>query len=234
MLAAVGGSAQVVIIDSSGVVRKVGLDISLGEARGICEKAGLAVDPGRLVAYVVAAGSPVAEIDLRTMREQTRYRGTRLTGSGCCECRAQRSAVWLDGRLAVAGFDLRPTRRPFRPRITPAEAVLIDTRRWTVRVIARRAGAVRAAGDRLLPVYDGRHPIGGPRRGPGLRVYDRAGDLEYGVLRGERVGDVQVAGRRARLRASAGRSARGRPAARACVIARLRGGRRDIDLIAPR
>jgi hypothetical protein len=74
----------------------------------------------------------------------------------------------------------------FRPRTQPAEAVLIDSRRWTARVIAPRAGAVRAAGDRLL-VYDGRHPIGGPRRGAGLQVFDRSGDLEYVVLRGERV-----------------------------------------------
>ena len=98
-------------------------------------------------------------------------------------------------------------------------------------MLARRAGAVRVAGDRLF-VYDGRHASSRPRRGPGLRVYDRSGDLDYAVLRGERVADVQVAGSRAYVRTANGLRVvdlrRGR------VIARSRGGRRDVDLIEPR
>jgi hypothetical protein len=228
---AVAGSARLVVADAQGRVRTVRLgDISLGEAHGICQEAGLAVDRRRLVAYVVGAGAPVAAIDLRTLRV-TRHRvadaPALLAGSGCAECGAQRAAHWVGGRrFAVTGFDRRPTRRAFRSRTTPAGAALVDTRTWTARVIAPRAGAVRVSGGRLL-AYDGRHPVLRPRAGSGLRVHDQTGRLRRTLLEGERVGDVQVAGGRVYARTARGL----RVVRRGQVIARLPRVRRDVDLL---
>ncbi len=213
LVVAVSGSAQVVLADAQGRLRKLTLDdISVGFARDICEEAGMAVDPARLVAYVVGAGAPIAEVDLRTMRATPhRVDAALLRGSGCRYCSAQRSAVWLGGgRLAVTGFDVRS--RASRARSSPAGVALVDTRTWTARMIARRAGAVRVAGDRLL-VYDGRHPSGrrAPRRRPaGLRPLRRP-RVRCPARRARR---RRAGRRRARVRANAGRSARRRPAAR--------------------
>jgi hypothetical protein len=188
----------------------------------------MAVDPARLVAYVVGAGAPVAAVDLRTMRA-ARHRVAApalLRDAGCPRCSPQRRAVWLgDGRLAVTGFDVR------RSRKAPAGVALVDTRTWAARLIARRAGAARLAGHRLL-VYDGRHPSGRPYAGSGLRVYDRSGRLRRTLLPGLRIGDVQVAGSRAYARTT--RGLRVVDLRRGRVIARLPRERRDIDLIAPR
>jgi hypothetical protein len=54
------------MVEATGRVQTLRLDdIFLGEAFGLCQSAGLAVDPARLVAYVVGAETPVAEVDLR-------------------------------------------------------------------------------------------------------------------------------------------------------------------------
>ena len=221
---AVAGSAVVVLADASGSVQRVKLDdIPLGFSSQGCQEAGLAVDPIGLVAYVAGAGAPVAAIDLRTLRSR---RHGQLPASRCSGCGAQRSAVWLGhDRLAVAGVDIWPRRR------APTGVALVDTRTWSVRVIARRAGAVRRVGNRLL-VYDGRHPSLRPAAGSGLRVYDRAGRLRHTLLRGERVGDVQVAGARAYARTR--RGLRVIDLRRNRVIASLPRERRDVDLIVPR
>jgi len=181
MVIPVAGSARLVQVDARSRVQTVKLDdIGLGERFGLCESVGLAVDPARLKAYVVAAEARVAEVDLRT----TRVRRHRVAGAPslvsdhvCPACGAQREAVWLgDGRLAVAGYNHREGARS-----TPVGAVLVDTRDWTARRIARRAGAAQVAGKQLL-VFDGRHPAVGPRRGAGLRVYDRSGRLRFTLL----------------------------------------------------
>jgi hypothetical protein len=220
----VAGAAVVVMADAEGRVQRVMLDdIALGHGRGICQDAGLAVDPQRLVAYVAGAGAKIAAIDLRTMRV-TRH--ARLAGPACRWCGAQRTAVWLGGgRLAVTGFDVR------RNRKAPAGVTLVDTRTWTTRKIAGRAGAARLANGRLL-VFDGRHPSLRPAAGSGLRIYDADGRPRRTLLRGQRVGDVQVAGARAYARTSRGLRVvdlRG-----GGVIARLPRERRDVDLIVPR
>ena len=231
MVVAVGGAARVVLVDAAGRVQILRLDdIFLGEAFGLCQSAGLAVDAARLVAYVVGVDAPVAEVDLRTMKVR-RHRVTgapALTRSGCHECGDQRSAVWLGGgRLAVAGSTHR-LRRDKRVRKTPVGVAVVDTRDWTARTIARRAGAARLAGDRLL-VYDGRHPAERPRAGAGLRAYDRSGRARFTVLGGERVGDVQVAGARAYARTNRGLRVLAMRTGR--VIARLPRVRRDVDLL---
>jgi hypothetical protein len=235
MLLSVGGAARLVLADAQGGVRTRELRrIAAGETFGLCAGASLAIDQERLVAYVVGAHAPVAEIDLRTMRVRNHRIASAprlLTVRGCQGCGADLGAAWLGGgRLAVAGHHQR-TSGPIRRRVRPAGAIVVDTRNWTARTIARRAGAVLRAGDDLL-VYDGRHPSVRPRRGGGLAVFDRAGRHRYTVLRGERVGDVQVAGTRAYARTA--RGLRVVDLRRGRVVARLPRERRDVDLIAPR
>lgn len=249
MLLSVAGRARLVVIDARGRVRTRELPaIAAGESFGFCAGASLAVDPARLVAYVVGGHAPIAEVDLRTMRVRHRRIASPprlLSVGGCRACAADLAAVWLGGgRLAVAGFHLRPS-GPRSRRVRPAGAVIIDARTarptagragaatddsgvWAARTIARRAGAAIRAGDRLL-VFDGRHPSGGPRRGAGLRVYDRTGHLRGTALRGERVGDVEVAGARAYARTP--RGLRVVDLRRNRVIAQSPRVERDVDLV---
>jgi hypothetical protein len=150
MVIAVAGSARLVQVDGRSRVRTIRLDdIGLGERFGQCESVGLAVDPARLKAYVIAAEAPVAEVDLWTMRvRRHRVAGapSLVSGRVCPACGAQRHAVWLgDGTLAVAGSNHRDGARS-----TPAGAALVDTRAWTARRIARRAGAAQVAGGRVI------------------------------------------------------------------------------------
>jgi hypothetical protein len=234
MLAAVAGTSHLVVADAHGRVRTRELPrIEAGESFGFCAGSSLAVDPARLVAYVVGVHAPVAAIDLRTMRARNHRLTSRsrlLTVGGCRACGADLDAVWLgNGRLAVAGYHLLPS-GPRRRRVRPAGAVVIDTRTWSARPIARRSGRVVRAGSRLL-VFDGRHPSG-RGRGGGLAVHDRAGRLRYTVLRGERVGDVQHAGSLAYARSTRGLRIVDLRTGR--VIERLPRARRDVELLTRR
>jgi hypothetical protein len=229
------GVARLVVADGDGRVRSARLTrFALGEGRGVCERAGLAVDRARLVAYVVGARTLIAEVDLRTMRVREHRLAAAprlLSTTGCPTCGAQRAAVWLGGgRLAVAGVNAR-AQTASRFTIRPGGAAVVDTRRWTGRSIARHAGAVLRAGDHLV-VYDGRHPSMRPRHGDGLRVHDRSGRLRYTTLEGERVGTVQIAGGRAY--AFTTRGVRVVDLERGRVIARFPHRRRDVQLLAPR
>jgi hypothetical protein len=235
MVIAVGGSARLVLTDGTGRARTHELrEIAAGRSFGFCQGAGMVVDRSRMIAYVVGARAPVAEIDLRTMRARRHRIASAprlLTVRGCRACGADLTTAWLGGdRLAVAGIHVRP-RGPIRRPLRTAGAVVIDTRTWTARTIARRAGAVARAGDRLL-VFDGRHPAAEPRRGFGLRVHDRSGRLRYTVLQGERVGAVEVAG--ARAYAWTPRGVRVIDLRRGRVIARFPHRRRDVQLLLPR
>jgi hypothetical protein len=235
MLASVAGAARLVVTEANGRVSTRPLpEIAAGESFGFCAGASLAVDQARLVAYVVGAHALVAEVDLRTMQVKNRRIAPTpwlLSAGGCRACGAYLGAVWLGrGRFAVAGYQLRPS-GPRRRRVRPAGAVVIDTRDWTARTISRQAGAAIRAGDAVL-AFDGRHPSGAPRRGEGLPVYDRSGDHRYTVLRGERVGDVQVAGARAYARTA--RGLRVVDLRRGRVIARFPRVQRDVALLEPR
>lgn len=168
MLIAVGAASRLVLTDATGRVQTRELPgIAAGRHFGFGEGSGLVVDRARLVAYALGARAPVAEIDLRTMRvrrHRIRSAPRVLTVRGCRACGADLTTVRLDdARLAVAGFRLRPS-GPVRRRLRPAGAAVIDTRSWTARTIAPRAGAVVRAGDDLL-VFDGRQPAGAPGRG---------------------------------------------------------------------
>jgi hypothetical protein len=213
------GTASLAVVDGRGTVRTVPLRaVSAGfkepdewTSTSVAEQrqAGLAVDPAGGRAFVVAAGAPVAEVDLATLRVV--YHGLsqpvsflrRLAGwfAPAAEAKAVsgplRQACWLgDGLLAVWGFEVRvgkdadgqPTSED-----TPSGLKLVDTRRWTVRQIHPEATAVRWHGGRLLAFgvrwYEQQRP-----GGIGLTIYG-PGDRRPSRLLGNRpVHEVHVNG----------------------------------------
>jgi hypothetical protein len=196
------GMAGLAVVDGQGTVRSVPLRaISAGDkeptdqgsSEGVMERrdVGLAVDRAGGRAFVVAAGTPVADVDLATLR--VAYRGLnqpasllqRLAGWFVPPAEAKlasgplRSACWLgDGLLAVWGSDARVVKDAGgQPTVaeTPSGLKLVDTRRWTVRQLHPEATAVRWHDGRLLAFgvrwYEQQRPggIGLTIYGPGDR-----------------------------------------------------------------
>jgi hypothetical protein len=227
------GMASLAVVDGRGTVRTVPLRaISVGynepaehTSESVTEQrlAGLAVDPAGGRAFVVGAGTPIAEVDLATLR--VAYHGLsqpvsllrRLAGWFVPAAEAKlvtgpmRQACWLgDGVLAVWGFDVKAA-APSTVDDTPSGLKLVDTRRWTVRQLHPEATMVRWRGGRLLAFgvrwYEQERPggIGLTVYGPGdrrpLRFFkDRPvhdvhvnGDLAYAIDWGSDARKSQVA-----------------------------------------
>jgi hypothetical protein len=215
------GMASLAVVDDRGAVRTVPLRaISVGykepaehTSDSVTEQrlAGLAVDPAGGRAFVVGAGTPIAEVDLASLR--VAYHGLsqpisllrRLAGWFVPAAEAKlvtgpmRQACWLGGGvLAVWGFDVKAGAQSTVDD-TPSGLKLVDTRGWTVRQVHPEATVVRWRGGRLLAAgvrwYDQERPggIGLTVYGPGdrrpLRFFkDRPvhevhvnGDLAYAV-----------------------------------------------------
>lgn len=143
---------QLVVVSAQGRVRTAGLRGIRHGPRGL---AGLAVDRRGSRAFVYAAGGPVAEVSLRTMRVRYRRvvmprrrrgpRGRRLTSA--------REALWLGrGLVAVFGEDhvSGPGGRLRGGATFPAGVHVIDTETWTARTVESRAARTRLAAGRLL------------------------------------------------------------------------------------
>jgi hypothetical protein len=196
------GMASLAVVDGQGTVRPVPLraisagykePTDQGSSEGVTERreVGLAVDRAGGRAFVVAAGTPVAEVDLATLR--VTYHGLsqpasllqRLAGWFVPAAEAKlasgplRSACWLgDGLLAVWGSDARVVKDAGGERTvkeTPSGLKLVDTRRWTVTPLHPEATAVRWHDGRLLAFgvrwYEQERPggIGLTIYGPGDR-----------------------------------------------------------------
>jgi hypothetical protein len=72
LLAGPDGRARLILVEPQGLARIVRLGrVRTSAPGGLCERAGLAVDPSTLHAYVVGARAPVAEVDLRTQTSAT-------------------------------------------------------------------------------------------------------------------------------------------------------------------
>ena len=180
--------------------------------------AGLAV--GNRHAYVVAAGAPVADVELRSLHvsyHELRQRSSfaaRFAGWLQPAAHAKgalngpnRSAVWLgDGTLAIVGSDDHGSvdrRGRATVSVSAAGLTVADTRTWRATVLERSASDVEPADGSLVvfgAAWDGRR-----RRetGMGLRVFDGAGRERFHLLGTEPIWDVQVIGRRAVLSLSA-------------------------------
>jgi hypothetical protein len=158
---------------------------------------------------VVAAGTPVAEVDLATLR--VAYHGLsqpvsllrRLAGWLVPPAEAKmvsgpwRQACWLgDGLLAVWGFEVKVAGDAGgEPDLkdTPSGLKLVDTRRWTVRQVHPEATGVRWHGGRLLAFgvrwYDQQRP-----GGIGLTVYGPGDRRPLRLFRNRQIHEVQVNG----------------------------------------
>jgi hypothetical protein len=147
------------------------------EQAGILREPGLAIGDG--AAYVVdSVDRRVARIDLGTGAGRVHDLAI-VARAGKMADRHYRSAIWLgDGRLAVWGGRDLPDGRIRQDGVT-----LVDTRKWTERVVARRGSAV-ALGDGRFAVW------GLP--GGGLAIHDREGRLIRRSLEGVDLIEVTV------------------------------------------
>jgi hypothetical protein len=131
--------------------------------------------------WVAGRAAQVASVNVATMRV------TRLTVRGPRPAGRYTDAAWLGrGRLAAANSDSRGR---------PGGVEVIDTRRRTRRRIDASAGGVAVASGALL-VFQGDGPSTARTARTGLRAYRPDGRLRFQALRGERVRDLEIAGRR--------------------------------------
>ena len=147
---------------------------------------GLAVDEAGGRAYVIGAGEPVAEVDLRSM-SVTYHGGTRTLAKVISG--PERTAVWLgNGLIAVTGTDAHVEtvtvdgREEQHTWSTPAGLTVLDTRDWSWRTIDRNATAVVMSGPSLLAsssVYDSRGPADA---GMGVAAYSLDGTPRFHLL----------------------------------------------------
>ena len=170
------GPSRLVVVNPNGRLRSVilpdissGSDVTRGSdpARFLVRawNPGLAIDPSGARAFVVQAGAPVVEIDLRTLRVRSHALSAPISVLGRlrnwleprAEAKAQegpnRQALWLGrGLLAVTGWDSHASvdNRGQAQWETPAGLKLIDTRRWSVRTLDRGTSRITIAAGTLL------------------------------------------------------------------------------------
>jgi hypothetical protein len=177
------GRSLIVRVSAGGRVRSAPLpEIRSGSVGRPDSRPGLAVDHSGARAFVVQAGSPVAEVDLPTL--QVRAHPPLLRGRAPdATTGATRDALWLGkGLLAVTGSDSRSS-----GLATPAGLTLVDTLAGSARKHDRRAtDAVLARGTLLASSspYSGRGTFGS-----GLTGYSLAGTRRF-----HRYGDEPVTG----------------------------------------
>jgi hypothetical protein len=171
---------------------------------------GLAVDPARRRAYVVAAGAPMAEVDLTTLRVGYHRLATPTSplrplanwllppaqAKGATDGPA-RSALWLgEGLLAVAGHDAEAsnTRQGTREVLRPSGLELIDTRTWTARMLDPHTSNILLAGGRLFATTYRYDSDDGEPKGHGLTIYGPGDRRPVHLMGSDLVWDIQVHG----------------------------------------
>lgn len=210
------GASRLVVVAPDGRVRSVPLtEIRSGsETTGGRDPArflvrqwnpGLAVDPNGARAFVVQAGAPVAEVDLRTLAVRYHEPAEPISLLGrlrdwlepTAQAKAQegprRQALWLgNGLLAVTGTDTHASLGLSGREAqwdAPAGLKLIDTRRWSIRTLDPRTSAATVAAGTLLGfgiLWDSRsHKLAGS----GLTAYALDGSRRY-----HRYGDDPISG----------------------------------------
>ena len=181
----------------------------------------LAVDRSGNRAFVVGAGTPVAEIDLTTSLVTYHDLATpvSLLGKvhGWLEPAAQakvlpegpnREATWLgNGMLAVWGWNDRASINGDQHRFwaEPAGLKLVDTRDWSVRVLDSGATAMTVANGNLLAyswLWDStrKNPSGS-----GVTAYGPAGNQRFHLFGSRPFFSVQALGNRAFIRGTRSR-----------------------------
>lgn len=175
------GPARFLRVRADGHVDEIRLPIRMGSAnsRTFNRGAAFVLDAKRRHAFVIGEGEGCARVDLRTLRvewhrlphgfdPQPRLASKPHPHQGTTNPSRDldRGAVWLgDGKIGVTGED---TWSPGGfDRTAPAGLKILDTRRWTVRMIDPLVSMVEVVRGRLLAT--------GPQAG--LGVYDLKGRL---------------------------------------------------------
>ena len=156
---------------------------------------GLALDPASGRAFVVQAGAPVAEVDLRRLSGRYHELSEPISFLGRlrdwlepeAEAKAmqgpERRAVWLgNGRLAVTGVDyqaLVDSKGQEQELDSPAGLKLIDTRNWSVHTLERTTSSVTFSGGVLFAFGTGWDSRTSKMSGSGLTAYDAGGRKLY-------------------------------------------------------
>jgi hypothetical protein len=192
------GPSRLVHVGAQGPTRSVALpEIISGTrpARPVTESwnPGLAVDRSGGRAFVVQAGAPVAEVDLRTFEVQSHPLQEDARAADAL-AGPQRGALWLGrGTLAITGSD-HADRAGGPARAKPAGLTLVDTRRWVAREIDPRTdGAALVSGTLLAWSFNSasRSP------GSGLTGLSSTGARRFHILGKARLTGVQPLGRTA-------------------------------------
>ena len=215
------GTARLVVADAEGGPESVALDriaagseIREGHPIGRAATPGVAVDKAGNRAFVVGAGSPVAEVDLETLAVTYHDLATPVSLPGrlhdwlepAAEAKAppngpQRFARWLgDGYVAVWGVDNQSWVDPQRGeqwRQTSVGIKLIDTHDWSVRTLDRQASGLAVA-DRTLLTFGTLSDSALPKAaGIGLRAYLADGTRRFHRFGAAPLDAVYVVGSRA-------------------------------------
>ena len=215
------GPSRLVVLDAEGRTRQVTVArirsgqvdsprTSIGVFRHA--DAGVAVDPTRRLAFAVAAGAPIAEVDLATLRVSYHELSEPISMLG-------RLGSWLEPRAEAKGAPEGPDRSALlvgdhtlvvfgsdahgsvdsrgRPQLTatPAGVRVVDTRTWSSTMLERGATAVSPADGALLvtaSLWDSRTQT---TTGVGLVGYGSDGASFH--LWGDAAVYVQAAGNRA-------------------------------------
>jgi hypothetical protein len=197
------GPARLVALDAEGGMATVFLDriaagteIRPGRLEARSATPGLALDRELNRAFVVGAGTPVAEVDLATLSVQYHELGASVSLLGrvrdWLEPAAQakvmpngpeRRARWLgNGFLAVWGIDNETSvdqRGNAQVRQSAAGVKLIDTRDWSVRTLDAQASALAVA-DRSLLVFGWLWDSASQQStGVGLTAYEQDGSKRF-------------------------------------------------------
>lgn len=113
---------------------------------------GLAVDRRGTRAYVVGGAKLIADVELSTLAVRYHRMVARepqqRAGGGSNAIGDFRRALWLDGRLAVTGYDDRVVRGESTSE--PAGLALVDPRDWRVRVLDPTVGQAVRTGDLVI------------------------------------------------------------------------------------
>lgn len=192
------GTPSLVTVDARVRVRSVRMDgfeagwRRLGSATGVetplsrYSTPGLALDPGGRRA-LVASGSSLAIVDLRTRAVRVAPIRVRTLSDGGFSEGTYRRAVWLRRDVvAVTGWTDRLTGEGARRRQTTTAAglLLVDGRTLSARKIDTRARSLTRAGDLLLATGSG-----------GVTAFDLDGRRRYRVLPRRWLGELPVVGR---------------------------------------
>jgi hypothetical protein len=200
------GPARLVVVEASGRLRCVALgETTTGtrksdEGRLDVRQPGLALDGSGDRAFVVTAGEPVAEVDLRDL--DVSYHSLEAPISLLDRLRnwiepeahakgpmkaSQRRVLWLgNGLLVVSGSDSEFSGHRYSE--SPAGLDLIDTSSWSVHTLDERVGWMLLADDALVAFGGYGH------EGSGVRVYGLDGGLRFRLFEGMPVWEVQAAG----------------------------------------